>query len=153
MMVTPELVWFICGAVLVLLEFVVPGVILVFFGVGAWAAALTTYLGLTEGSASQLLVFAVASVILLFGLRRYIRTRFSGFVSERQEPDRNLDEFTGKSVLVLEDIEPGKPGKAEFKGAPWRAESKDSFSQGENAIIEKLDGLTLIIKKQREDEI
>jgi membrane protein implicated in regulation of membrane protease activity len=147
-MLTPELVWFVCGVVLLLLEFVVPGVILVFFGFGAWVTALTTYLGLTGGSTSQLLVFAVVSVVLLFGLRRYIRSRFSGFISDQQEPDRNLDEFTGKSVLVLEDIASGKPGKVEFKGAPWRAESEDSLSQGENGIIEKADGLTLIIKKQ-----
>ncbi len=146
-MLTHELVWFVCGAVLILLEFIVPGVILVFFGLGAWVTALTTYLDLTTGSSSQLLVFAAASVILLFALRRYIRSRFSGFVSERQSPDRNLDEFTGKSVLVLEDIAPGKPGKVEFKGAPWRAESETSFSEGENGVIEKADGLTLIIRK------
>ena len=147
-MITPEFVWFVCGVVLVLLEFVVPGVILVFFGLGAWATALTTFTGLTEGNASQLLVFAVVSVVLLFGLRRYIRSRFSGFVSDRQAPDQNLDEFTGKSVLVLEEIAPGKPGKVEFKGAPWSAVSKDVFRQGENGVIEKMDGLTLIIKKQ-----
>jgi len=147
-MFTPEVVWFICGVVLVLLEFAVPGVILVFFGLGAWVTALTTFLGLTQGSASQLLVFGVASVILLFGLRRYVRSRFSGFVSERQAPDRNLDEFTGKRVLVLEDVAPGIPGKVEFKGAPWRAESEDSFSQGESGIIKEMDGLTLKIKKQ-----
>jgi membrane protein implicated in regulation of membrane protease activity len=149
-MVTPELVWFICGVVLALLEFAVPGVILVFFGVGAWVTALTTYLGVTQSSASQLIVFAVSSVILLLGLRRYIRSQFSGFVSERQAPDRNLDEFTGKSVLVLEDIAPGNPGKVEFKGAPWRAESTTSFSKGESGIISEADGLTLKIKKQGE---
>lgn len=146
-MVTPELVWFVCGVVLVLLEFVVPGVILVFFGLGAWAVTLTTFLGLTQSSGSQLLVFAGASVVLLFALRRYVRTRFSGFVSERQAPDQNLDEFTGKSVAVLEDIAPGKPGKVEFKGAPWRAESQDTLRQGEMGVIEKADGLTLKIAK------
>lgn len=147
-MVTPEMVWFVCGVVMVLLEFAVPGVVLVFFGLGAWVTALTTYLGWTEGSASQLLVFAVASVVLLFALRRYIRTRFSGFISDRQAPDQNLDEFSGKGVLVLEDIAPGRPGKVEFKGAPWRAESEDTLRQGDGGIIEKMDGLTLIIKKQ-----
>jgi membrane protein implicated in regulation of membrane protease activity len=147
MEVTPELVWFVCGIVLVLLEFVMPGVVLVFFGVGAWVTALTTYLGMTPGSASQLLVFAIVSVVLLFALRRYIRLRFSGFVSERQAPDRNLDEFTGKNVVVLEDIAPGKPGTVEFKGAPWRAESGDSLRRGDNGVIEKRDSLTLKIKK------
>lgn len=147
-MLTPELIWFICGVVLALLEFAVPGVILIFFGIGAWIAALTTFLGLTKGAASQLLVFAGSSVVLLLLLRRYIRSRFSGFVSERQAPDENLDEFTGKTVVVLEDISPTKPGKVEFKGAPWRAESDDFFKQGESGLIEKVDGLTLRIQKQ-----
>lgn len=149
-MLTPELLWFVCGAVLILLEFIVPGVVLVFFGLGAWAVALTTFMGVTKGVASQLLVFAGASVVLLFVLRRYVRARFSGFVSKRQAPDKNLDEFTGKSVLVLEEIGPMKPGKVEFKGAPWRAESVESLKQGESGYIEKIDGLTLKIKKQGE---
>ena len=147
-MLTAELVWFISGAVLVLLEFIVPGVVLVFFGLGAWVVALTTFMGLTKGNASQLLVFASASVVLLFILRRYVKARFSGFISERQAPDKNLDEFTGKSVLVLEELGPTKPGKVEFKGAPWRAESEDFFKPGESGHIDKIDGLTLKIKKQ-----
>jgi membrane protein implicated in regulation of membrane protease activity len=146
-MLTPELIWFICGVVLALLEFAVPGVILIFFGLGAWITALTTYLEVTKSAASQLLVFAGSSVVLLLVLRRYIRSRFSGFVSERQAPDQNLDEFTGKTVIVLEDIAPMKPGKVEFKGAPWQAESDESFKQGESALIEKADGLTLKIRK------
>ncbi|ACF11995.1 protein of unknown function DUF107 [Chlorobaculum parvum NCIB 8327] len=147
-MFTPELIWFICGVVLALLEFAVPGVILVFFGVGAWITALTTYLGLTESTASQLLVFASTSVILLFFLRSHIRSRFSGFVSDSQSPEQNLDEFTGKSVVVLEEITPMKPGKVEFKGAPWHAESNETFKSGEIGLIEKAEGLTLIIKKR-----
>ena len=148
-MLTPELVWFVCGAVLVLLEFVVPGVVLVFFGLGAWIVALAVHMGEVQSTASQLLLFAGSSVVLLFALRRYVKSRFSGFVRERQEPDKNLDEeFTGKSVLVLEEIGPGKPGKVEFKGAPWRAESGDSFNQGEYGLIETVDGLTLKIKRQ-----
>jgi len=146
-MFTPELIWFICGVVLALLEFAVPGVILIFFGLGAWITALTTYLGVTKSAASQLLVFAGSSVVLLLVLRRYIRSRFSGFVSERQAPNRNLDEFTGKTVVVLEDIAPMKPGKVEFKGAPWRAESDESLKQGESGLIEEADGLTLKIRK------
>lgn len=149
-MITPELVWFVGGVVLMLLEFAVPGVVLVFFGLGAWVTALTTYMGLTEGSASQLLVFAGASVFLLAVLRRYIRNRFSGFIGERQTPDQNLDEFTGKKVVILEEVAPGKTGKAEFKGAPWRAESEDTFKQGETGTIEKVDGLTLILRRQGE---
>ncbi len=61
----PALLWFLLGLALIFLEFVVPGVILVFFGIGAWAAAVTTYFGLTASFESQLLIFAVASILLL----------------------------------------------------------------------------------------
>jgi membrane protein implicated in regulation of membrane protease activity len=62
-MLTPELVWFICGAVLVLLEFVVPGVVLVFFGLGAWIVALAVHTGEVQSIASQLFLFAGSSVV------------------------------------------------------------------------------------------
>ena len=41
------LIWFLLGLVLIILEFAVPDGILVFFGIVAWLAAATTYLGLT----------------------------------------------------------------------------------------------------------
>ncbi len=147
-MIRPELIWFIAGLVLILLEFALPGVIIVFFGLGAWITFITTYLKITGSAASQLMVFAASSVILLILLRRYITSRFSGFVSERQIPDKNLDEFTGKPAVVLSEITSAMPGKVEFKGAPWEATSVDSFEKGEIGIIEKVDGLTLIIRKK-----
>ena len=149
-MPSPELIWFICGAALILLEFIVPGVILVFFGLGAWIVTLTTYMGITQSASTQLLTFAGASVVLLLLLRRYIKSRFMGFVRDSQAPEVNLDEFTGKTVLVLEDIAPPNLGKVEFKGSPWTAEADVPMSKGERGVIEKLDGLTLKIRKQGE---
>ncbi|MBW1855703.1 MAG: hypothetical protein JRJ00_13650 [Deltaproteobacteria bacterium] len=43
-MFNPTTVWFVLGLILALSEFAVPGVILIFFGVGAWIVAATTYL-------------------------------------------------------------------------------------------------------------
>lgn len=48
------LVWFIIGLVLTIMEFFVPGVTLIFFGISAWIVALTTAIGLTGTSTSQL---------------------------------------------------------------------------------------------------
>ena len=36
----PELVWFIAGLGLFLLELVLPGFVIFFFGIGAWVTAL-----------------------------------------------------------------------------------------------------------------
>lgn len=145
----PTLVWFFIGLILAFLEFVVPGVILIFFGVGAWIVAATTYLKLTDSFESQMLLFAIASILILVSLRKWIKGKFHGHVSHVQDLDKDLDEFTGKSVLVLKDVIPGKmDGTVEFKGATWSAVSEDLIKNGEVAIISAIDGITLKIRKK-----
>ena len=143
-----EVIWFVAGLVMILLEFVQPGLVIIFFGVGAWVVSLLAFLGILEALTSQILVFGVVSVGLLLALRRWVKDKFYGHVGAKQDLTQNLDEFTGKSVTVLQDIFPGKSGgKVEFKGATWSAVSEQEIKKGEMASIVELDGLTLIIKK------
>ncbi len=148
----PALLWFVVGLALALAEMAAPGVILIFFGLGAWIVALTTWAGLTPGLQSQLLVFALASTACLVGLRRWIKNHFYGHVSDVQDPDVNLDEFTGRPVEVVEDLEPGRSdGRVEFKGASWRARSSQPIARGARAVIEEVDGLVLVVRKAEEE--
>lgn len=147
---SPVVVWFVLGLFLIVMEFFVPGVILVFFGAAAWIVCLTTWVGLTASSTSQLLLFAVASVCLIAMLRRWVRDKFSGHVSDIQNLEVNLDEFTGKTVEVLETIEPGgMNGAVEFKGARWEAFSDETLVKGEAARIVSRDGIKLKVEKVR----
>ncbi len=147
----PTLIWFLLGLALIFLEFVVPGVILVFFGIGAWAAAVTTYFGLTASFQSQLLLFAVASILLLVGLRKWIKGKFYGHVGAVQDLTKNMDEFSGQRVVVLEDVIPDKmEGAVEFKGARWRAVSDEHIKNGEMAVITGFDGIILKVRKKEE---
>jgi len=145
----PVLIWFLAGLALLIFEFAVPGVILVFFGVGAWIVALTTWMGLTGGWTSQLLVFAVSSVVLLVFLRRRLRTRFFGHSSGDQDP---LDEFKGQAVIVTEDIDPDTGGKVEYKGADWSARCDTALSAGARAVILSADGITLLVRPESAPE-
>jgi len=145
----PTTIWFLLGLILALLEFAVPGVILIFFGVGAWVVSVSTYLGLTGSFESQVLLFSITSIVLLFSLRRWIKGKFSGHVSDVQDLTQNLNEFVGKSVVVTKDVIPGKPGgKVEFKGATWSADSDEYIKSGDWATITELDGITLKIKRK-----
>jgi membrane protein implicated in regulation of membrane protease activity len=147
----PALLWFLLGLALIFLEFVVPGVILVFFGIGAWAAALTSYIGLTASLQSQLLVFGATSVLLLVVLRKWIKGKFYGHVGDVQDQTKNIDEFNGQTVVVLQDVIPNKTGGAvEFKGARWRAVSDEPIKNGEMAIITGVDGIILQVRKIEE---
>lgn len=147
MNIDPVLIWFLAGLVLVLLEFAAPGVIIVFFGLGAWVAAITTWTGLTQGLTSQLLTAGISSLVLLVALRRWLRARLTGHVSDDQDPARNLDSDAGAVVTVTADITPGSDaGRVEFKGAAWHARSKTAIPAGARAVVVETDGITLVVK-------
>ena len=151
---TPELIWFLVGLALILLEFALPGVILAFFGAGAWVAAITTWFGLTDGLAAQLWVFALSSLLLLVLLRRRIKSRLSGYTSEVQDPNVNLDEFRGRKVTVLAAIAPGQTGgRVEYKGAGWGAVADSALAAGEQAVIVGVDGITLEVRPLPVDDV
>ncbi len=142
----PVLIWFLAGLALILAEFMIPGVILIFFGVGAWITALSTWMGLTPGWTSQLLTFAVSSVVMLVLLRRWFRARFFGYVEGGQDPEDNLDDLAGHEVTVSRDIAPGEMGKVQYKGASWSASSESNLAEGDRAIIVRTEGIALVVR-------
>ncbi len=146
MNISPELIWFLIGLALILAEFMLPGIILVFFGAGAWVAAATAWLGITPGLTGQLAVFAVSSVVLLVLLRRWFKARFIGYVGDDHDPQDNIDEFRGQRVRVLEDLPgDGAEGLVEFKGARWKARSETAHAAGQWVRVDRADGITLLV--------
>jgi membrane protein implicated in regulation of membrane protease activity len=88
-----ELIWFLIGLVLFLLELVVPGFIIFFFGFGAWVTALICLL-FHPGTNLEIIIFAVTSVLSLLALRKIIQNKF--FYSKSNSSEAVEDEFTGK---------------------------------------------------------
>jgi len=139
----PELLWFAIGLILLLLELVIPGFFIFFFGLGAWVTALVCLIG--DPSANlQIIIFAVTSVITLIALRRIIQKKF--FYSKGKESEDVEDEFTGKEALALNDFGDDKTGKVEFKGTTWAAGSKSEIKEGQRVIIIEKDSFKLLVK-------
>ncbi|MFK7909717.1 MAG: NfeD family protein [Akkermansiaceae bacterium] len=138
-------IWFIAGLVMILLEFVAPGVVIVFFGVGAWVVAGSMWLGLIDSVPAQCLTFSISSLLLLFVLRRYVTSWFVGLSSSG---GANIEEeFIGKTVRVTRVIGGGEAtGKVELKGAEWNARCTDELLPGRYATVIDRDGLELIVK-------
>jgi membrane protein implicated in regulation of membrane protease activity len=150
MSLSPTLIWFLVGLAFALLELAVPGVILVFFGLGAWITALTTAIGITSSLASQLAVFSVTSVLSLILLRRWIRNRFLGHEADTRDGTVDLDDFVGKTVKVTKAISPGsREGRVEFKGAEWTAVADEALAKNDLVEIVAMDGITLKVRKSR----
>jgi membrane protein implicated in regulation of membrane protease activity len=139
--ISPQVLWFLLGSLLIIVEFTLPGIVLVFFGVGAWITAFTTWIGLTPGLPAQNLVFCISSLSLLFLLRNRLKKIFVGNSSN----DEIEDEYTGKEVLVLSDISDSH-GKVEIKGTEWNARSETPISATSLAIVERREGLTLHVR-------
>ncbi len=139
----PTITWFLIGLLIAMLELVIPGLVLIFFAIGA---IITAFLCLffDFSIAIQILIFSVASLISIFTLRKYIKERILN--KEPQKVTTLEDEFIGKTVEVISDILPGKPGKVDFKGAPWKAVSDYEIKQGQTAKIIDKDSITLIVK-------
>jgi len=142
----PELFWFLLGLGLFLLELVIPGFFIFFFGLGAWVTALVCLIG-NPGTNLQIIIFAVISVISLIGLRRIIQKKF--FYSKGTQSEDVEDEFTGKEALAKTDFGGIVNGKVEFKGTTWNAESTDEIKEGQRLIIKEKDSFKLIVEPKK----
>lgn len=139
----PELLWFLIGLVLFLLELVVPGFVIFFFGFGAWVTALIC-LVFHPGTNLQIIIFAITSVLSLLALRKMIQNRF--FYSRANSSEAVEDEFTGKEGIALTDFGKGRKGKVEFKGTTWNAESDSGIKEGQTVIIMEKQSFSLFVE-------
>lgn len=141
----PELIWFIAGLVMLLLEFAMPSLIIFFFGIGAWIVALLclfTNISLNM----QLTIFLFASVFLVLSLRKWLKKAFVGHKSTNQVPDELLKEFAGEKAIVKKQISPGIIGKVEFHGTYWNAESNETIPEGTLVEVIGNNNITLKVK-------
>lgn len=145
MPIDAKIAWLLFGVILILLEFFAPGVILVFFGLGAVIASLTTWCGLTPDLSEQTMVFGTSSLVLLFGLRHFVKKWFVGHTDHAG--GNHDDDFTGKEARVLIAL-PGDnhDGRVEIKGAEWKARSAAPIPAGSVVIIERREGLTFYVR-------
>lgn len=142
----PELAWFIMGLILLLLELVIPGFVIFFFGVGAWVTALVC-LFVNPGINLQIVIFAVSSVLALVTLRKMIQNKF--IYNKKDLSEAVEDEFTGREAVAVEDFGPGNRGKVEFKGTSWKARSSSEIHSGQTVKIIEKDDLTLIVEPKK----
>jgi membrane protein implicated in regulation of membrane protease activity len=142
---SPELIWFLVGLLLLFIEMIVPGLVIIFFALGAWTVAavcLFTALSLN----AQLALFIIISVLSLVLARSWVKGIFTGYVTSRQKVDEDLNDFLGQRVVVTERITPKLPGKVEFHGAPWLATADEEIDEGIVVEIIAKDNLTLKVE-------
>lgn len=136
------LIWFCIGFAFFAMEFLFPGFIFFFFGIGAWVTALLSFF-IDISLNAQIIIFIGSSVISVALLRNWLKRKLgaAGVDSKQLE-----DEFIGKIAKAETPIVPGAGGKVEFKGTSWDAQSDEYVQVGEHVMITETKSILLIVK-------
>jgi membrane protein implicated in regulation of membrane protease activity len=141
--------WTILGAILIVAEIFTTGFVLLWFGIGALAAALAGLLGVTSVPL-QFLIFAVVSI----GLTAASRTIFINYFSR---------ERTGGDLKTGADALPGKigtvvtssrgalhEGAVKVFGSTWTAypaDGEEPLEAGDRVEVDRVQGASIYVRK------
>ena len=139
--------WLILFVILLIVEILTMGLTTIWFAGGALVAFAAGVLGF--GTAVQIIVFVVVSVILLI-VTRPIAVKY--FNKERQKT--NAESLIGQQALVLEDIDTlQSKGRVEINGQEWAAKTDEPEGRiGKNTVVvvEGIQGVKLIVRTREE---
>jgi membrane protein implicated in regulation of membrane protease activity len=138
---SPALAWAAVGLLLLILELATQSFILCFIGLGALIVAATTWMGLTDSFGSQLIVFSISSLLLMFLLRKTAKKLFAGH--DDAPPD-----YAGEKVSVVKIIPAGGEGIIQYRGSDWIAFSDESqeIPAGTVVRIAAIEGIRVKVK-------
>ena len=143
------ILWAVLGAILIVAEIFTSGFVLLWFGVGALAAAFAGLVGI-ESLVIQFIIFAVVSI----GLTAASRTIFLNYFSR---------ERTGESLRSGVDALPGKigtvvssskgalhEGAVKVFGSTWTAypaAGEAPLEAGERVCVESVEGASIYVRR------
>lgn len=143
------ILWFILGAILVVAEVFTSGFVLLWFGIGALAAALAGILGINS-LGIQFLIFALVSV----GLTAASRTIFVNYFSREKTGDSlrtGVDALPGKIGTVVSSSRGAmKEGAVKVFGSTWTAypaEGESALEAGERVRVESIEGSSIYVRR------
>lgn len=144
---SPVINWIIAGLALSLLELIVPGVYLIWFGLAAFVVGIAVYF-LPIELTTQLIVFAIASgifAVIGVAVYRYVFSK-AQVPAEYKNLNNTAEQYVGQLVTVAEDAEDNRT-KVKIGDTYWLASCKKAFKQGDTAkVVGVKDSLILIIE-------
>ena len=130
--------WLVIGGILAIVELLTFTFVLVFFALGALFAAAVSWFGMDP--LTQILTFALASLVLLFVFRKkFLKSR-----APAPQPD------VGSSFILSAKLPAHGEATVTYQGSPWTAASleENDLAAGEGVTIAKTEGIKLFVKKR-----
>src|SRR6266403_3877682 len=141
--------WAILGAVLVVAEIFTTGFVLLWFGIGALAAALAGLLGV-HSIPLQFLIFAIVSIALTTASRTIFVNYFS---REKSGGDlkTGMDSLPGKIGTVVSSSRGAmNEGAVKVFGSTWTAypaDGEEPLEAGDRVAVERVAGASIYVRR------
>lgn len=143
------ILWTILGAILIVAEIFTSGFVLLWFGVGALAAALLAIIGI-DSLAIQFLTFAIVSSVLTAASRTIFINYFSREKSG-QSLRSGVDSLPGKIGTVVSSSRGAlQEGAVKVFGSTWTAypaPGEDPLEAGERVCVDSIEGASIYVKR------
>lgn len=146
--------WIILAIFFVILEIFTPGLLALWFGVGCFVVAVLTFSKITIGIASQIIVWAISSCILLLFWHTYYK---KGLFKSKKLQASELSglaegELIGKRGNLMSEINPSQPGKVKLHApvyglSEWDATSTEKLEAGIEVEVLGVEGTKLIVRR------
>jgi membrane protein implicated in regulation of membrane protease activity len=141
--------WAVLGAILIVAEIFTSGFVLLWFGIGALAAALLSIVGI-DSLAIQFLAFAIVSSSLTAASRTIFLKYFS-----REQTGQSLrsgvDALPGKIGTVVSSSRGAlQEGAVKVYGSTWTAypaPGEPPLEAGERVCVESIEGASIYVKR------
>jgi len=138
------ILWIVLGIALAIAEAFTATLLIIFFAVGAFAAAGAAALG--APFLLQVIVFALFSGLSVGALRPIIM-RHAKPALETGDTPFGIEAMAGRHGTVIEEVD-GEHGMIKLEGEHWQARSFDGteiYLPGERVRVVKVDGATAIV--------
>lgn len=135
--------WLVGGVALIGVELLTGTFVLVMLGAGALAAGAVAAV-LNPPALVDVAVFAVVSLVLLFGVRPAVRRRL--YV----ELEQSNNDPTGQTALVIHRVDRDS-GQVKISGELWSARSLENdrvFEPGDRVTVMQLSGVTAVVSSE-----
>ncbi|HEX8843755.1 MAG TPA: NfeD family protein [Pyrinomonadaceae bacterium] len=143
------ILWTVLGVILIVAEVFTPGFVLLWFGIGALAAALAGLVGISSLTL-QFLIFALVSTALTAASRTIFVNYFS---RERTGDDlkTGVDALPGKVGTVVNASQGAlNEGAVKVFGSTWTAypaEGEEPLEEGERVTVERVQGASIYVRR------
>lgn len=135
--------WFIFCLFLIFVEITTVNLVSIWFAIGALLAMITALF--TDSLLIQVVVFAVISMVALLATKPIVKK-----MKKSDVIPTNYDRVLGQKAEVVKQITESNYGEVKVLGSIWTAVADCTLEVGEKAIVERVDGVKLVVKKEEE---